>query len=105
MNAHPEHEKTDNFVEVLGLLEHNLRRPDLSRGSLAAYGEFGAGRSVGIHTLTRPGNEPVLIQQQVVEKHQFILHIRRKTLSFHAAFDQNQFFQVFLSFTIAPQPA
>ena len=45
----------------------------------------------------------MLVEQHLVEKHQFVLHFDRKSGAALTAFDQDQFLEVFLAFGIAPQ--
>jgi len=69
-----------------------------------AHGELMAGRAVFGNFLAAQAENTTLVVQQLVKKHQLVLHFNRKSGALLAvAFDDDQFFQVFLAFRITPQ--
>ena len=68
-----------------------------------AHREFGAGRRFGADLLTAQAEDAMLVDQHLVEEHQFVLNFDRKSGAALAAFHQDQLLEVFLAFGITPQ--
>ena len=83
------------------ILQEAVRTAGLS--ILGAHRELGARWPFGGNFLPAQVQDAVLIQQQLVQEHQFFLGIDRKPGTAPTAFDHDQFLEVAFAFRITPQ--
>ena len=69
----------------------------------SAHRELGAGRAIRGNFLAAQTQDAMLVEQQLVEKHQLVLDFDGKTRTAFSVFDDDQFLEVLLAFGVAPQ--